>query len=160
MGDEVIVVGVGNPLRGDDGVGLEVARRLRERAGAGVTVRELEGEGIALLDLWEGARAVLLIDSVRSGAPPGTIHRVEATERPLPAELRSSTSTHAVGVGDAIELARALGRLPRPLVVYGVEGDRFETGAALSPDVAAAVDRLADALLREARELAADVEPA
>jgi hydrogenase maturation protease len=160
VSDEVIVVGVGNPLRGDDGVGLEVARRLRERAGAGVTVRELEGEGIALLDLWEGARAVLLIDSVRSGAPPGTIHRVEATERPLPAELRSSTSTHAVGVGDAIELARALGRLPSPLVVYGVEGDRFETGAALSPDVAAAVDRLADALLREARELAADVEPA
>jgi hydrogenase maturation protease len=150
-----MVVGVGNALRGDDGAGLEVARRVRERADAdGVLVRELEGEGVGLLDLWTGARAVVLVDSVRSGDAPGTVHRVDATGGPLPAGLRASTSTHAVGVAEAIELARALGRLPDRLVVYGIEGGRFDTGAELSPGVAAAIDRVADAVLSEARALA------
>lgn len=150
-----MVIGVGNTLRGDDGVGLEVARRLGRRAeAAGVAVRELEGEGIGLLDVWQDASAVVLVDGVRSGADPGTIHRIEVTDRPLPARLQSSSSTHAVGVGEAIELARALGRLPSRLVIYGVEGGRFKTGAELSPGVAAAVDTVADAVLREASELA------
>ena len=154
MGERVLLVGVGNPLRGDDGVGLEVVRRLRRRAeSAGVGVRELEGEGIGLLDVWEDARAVVLVDGVRSGADPGTIHRIEVTDGPLPAGLRSSSSTHAVGVGEAIELARTLGRLPSRLVIYGIEGEGFETGAALSPGVAAAVGSVADAVLDEAREL-------
>ena len=82
----------------------------------------------------------MLVDAVRSGAAPGTSTASTVADRPLPAGLRSSTSTHAVGIGEAIELARALGRLPRRLVVYGVEGRRFDAGAALSPDVAAAVD--------------------
>jgi hydrogenase maturation protease len=152
-----MVVGVGNSLRGDDGVGLEVARRVRERAD--VAVRELEGEGVGLLDAWADARAVLLVDSVRSGAAPGTVHRVDATDHPLPAELRGSTSTHAFGVAEAIELARALGRLPHRLVVYGVEGGRFETGAGLSRNVAAVVDSVADAVVGDARELALDLQP-
>jgi hydrogenase maturation protease len=150
-----MIVGVGNALRGDDGAGLEVARRVRQRPDADhVLVRELEGEGVRLLDLWTGARAVVLVDSVRSGVAPGTVHRVDATGGPLPAGLRTSTSTHAVGVAEAIELARALGRLPNRLVVYGIEADAFDTGAELSPDVAAAVDRVADAVLGEARALA------
>jgi hydrogenase maturation protease len=149
-----MVVGVGNALRGDDGVGLEVARRLRERADD-VNVRALEGEGIGLLDVWSGAGAVLLVDGVRSGAAPGTLHRVDATDRRLPAELRGSTSTHALGIAQAIELARTLGRLPRRLVVFGIEGSRFDTGADLSPAVAAVVDDVADRVLREARGLAA-----
>jgi hydrogenase maturation protease len=158
VAEDVLVVGVGNALRGDDGAGVAVVRRLRERAGADeLAVRELEGEGIGLLDAWAGARAVLLVDSIRSGAAPGTIHRVEATGRPLPAELRSSTSTHAIGVADAIELARALGRLPDRLVVYGIEGGRFDAGAELSPAVAAAIDGVIDAVLHEGRALAADV---
>jgi hydrogenase maturation protease len=92
---------------------------------------------------------------VRSGAAPGTVHRFEVAERPLPAGLRSSTSTHAVGIGEAIELARALGRLPSRLVVYAVEGQCFEAGATLSGAVAAAVDRVAEVVLDEARQLAA-----
>jgi len=97
----------------------------------------------------------VLVDTVRSGAAPGTIHRVEVTDRPIPASLRSSSSTHAVGVGQAIELARALGRLPTRPVVYGIEGASFDAGAALSGDVAAAVVRVADAVLDEACGLAA-----
>jgi hydrogenase maturation protease len=149
-----MVVGVGNALRGDDGAGPEVARRLRGRAGAAdVAVRELEGEGVGLLDLWEGARAVVVVDTVRSGAAPGTIHRLDVTHRPLPAGLRGSSSTHAIGIAEAIELARVLGRLPRRVIVYGVEGRNFRAGAALSPAVAENLAGVADAVLNEARLL-------
>jgi hydrogenase maturation protease len=151
----VIVIGVGNALRHDDAAGLEVARRLRERAGAeGVEVREEAGEAVALLDLWEGAEAVVLVDAVRSGAAPGTIHRVEATSKPIPARLRGPASTHVLGIYEAIELARALDRLPGRVVVYGVEGRRFGAGIGLSDEVRAVTDRLADTVLSEALELA------
>jgi len=163
----VVVIGVGNALRQDDGAGLEVARRLRGRADAAETgvgaalampaelaVLEYEGEPLGLLELWEGARGAVLVDAIRSGAAPGTIHRVDASREPIPAPLRGSSSTHAVGVGDAIELARALGRLPARVVVYGVEGACFDAGSGLSGEVEGVVDSLAEAVLREARELA------
>ena len=93
----------------------------------------------------------MLVDTVRSGAAPGTIHRVEVTDRPIPASLRSSSSTHAVGVGQAIELARALGRLPSRLDVYAVEGADFALGAGLSAPVAQTVRSLAVTIARAAR---------
>lgn len=150
----VVVIGVGNALRHDDAAGLEIARRLRARADdAGVTVYEHEGETLALLDVWEGADAVVLVDAIRSGATPGTIHRVEATAAPIPVRLRGSSSTHAVGVGEAIELARTLHRLPERVVLFGVEGRRFDAGGGLSEEVEAITGELADAVLREACEL-------
>ena len=108
----VLVIGVGNHLRGDDGAGPEVARRLHGLEQAGhIRVRAHEGEGLGLLELWEGASAVVLVDTVRSGAPPGTIHRLEFTTEPVPTGAQHSTS-HAVGPAEAIELGRALGALP------------------------------------------------
>jgi hydrogenase maturation protease len=152
VGDHVVVIGVGNRLRGDDAAGLEVARRVREGSVPdGVVVRELEGEGVGLLDLWSGADAVVLVDTIRSGARAGAIRRLDASTEPLPATLRGSSSTHAVGVAEAIELARALGRLPARVVVYGIEGRRFDAGAPVSPDVVTALDAAADAVLAELR---------
>ena len=151
----VMVIGVGNALRHDDGAGLVVARRLcARRGGVPIVVREHEGETLALLDLWAGSDAVVLVDAIRSGARPGTIHRFDASERPLPRELRGSSSTHAVGIGEAIELARSLQRLPRRVLVLGVEGRRFDAGVGLSAEVEAGVDSLADVVLGEARALA------
>jgi hydrogenase maturation protease len=147
--DDVVVIGVGNRLRGDDAAGLEIARRLRERT-EGVAVRELEGEGIGLLELWGRARAVILVDTIRSGASVGAIQRLDASAGPLPANLRGSSSTHAVGVAEAIELARTLGRLPARVVVYGIEGRRFDAGAPISPEVQASLDAVSEAVLREA----------
>ena len=144
------MIGVGNPLRGDDGVGLLVAQRVRELAGPEVEVLELEGEPSRLIDAWEGADTAAVVDAVSSGAEAGTVMRFEAHEEPLPASL-AAFSTHALGLGDAIEIARALGRLPRRLIVYAIEGARFEAGARPSPAVAASVDRAAEAVLGEAR---------
>lgn len=150
----VLVIGVGNALRRDDAAGLEIVRRMRARAEAGEIATYLhEGEALALLDIWEGADAVVLVDAIRSGARPGTIHRVDATSAAIPVALRGSSSTHAVGAGEAIELARALGRLPRTVLLFGVEGHRFDAGERLSEEVEAIVEELADAVLAGAIEL-------
>ena len=135
-----VVIGIGNALRGDDGAGGAVAERLR-----GVACDE---EPSRLIEVWEGADAAILIDTVVSGASPGTLHRFDASAEPIPARaLRSST--HAIGLAETIELARALGRLPARIVVYGIEGASFGAGAPLTPEVEAAVDRLVTTIEEE-----------
>ena len=137
----LIVIGVGNAWRGDDAAGLAVARRLRELALDDIEVREVEGDATALVDLWVRATHVVVVDAAASGAPPGTVSRFDAIAMPLPARTVRS-STHAFGVPDAVELARALGRLPERLDVYAIEGARFTAGDRLSPAVEQAVDEL------------------
>ncbi len=144
------MIGVGNSLRGDDAAGLEVAMRLRGEPG--IEVHAHAGEGIDLISMWDGADAVLLVDTVRSGAPPGTLHRFDVAGQPLPSALARQAG-HAISVGTAIELARALGRLPANAIVFGIEGERFETGSAPSAAVLAAIESLLDAVRAEARTL-------
>ncbi len=149
---EVLVIGVGNRYRGDDRAGLAVAQALR--TDGALDVRESEGEPIALLDTWGNAASVVLVDAVSSGAEPGTIHRFDASTTPLPASLRGSTSTHAVGLGATIELARTLGRLPEQVIVYGIEGADFGAGEELSHGVAAALETLTGRVAAEAHTIA------
>jgi hydrogenase maturation protease len=138
----VVVIGVGNELRGDDRAGLEAVRRVCEsKLPASVRVHLHQGEAVDLLELWDGADAAVLVDTVRSGAPPGTIHRLDSSEVPLPSPVRRSSS-HTIGIAEVIELARALGTLPSKILVYGVEGRQFEAGTELSREVAEALDRL------------------
>jgi hydrogenase maturation protease len=141
------VVGVGNRWRGDDAAGLEVVARLAGTLPAEVELVAREGEPTSLVDDWEDAGAVWLVDAVVSGTAPGTLHRVDVREQELPAELFRA-STHHFGLAETVELARALGRLPQRLVVLGIEGERFTLGEGLSPAVDAAVD-VAVASLRE-----------
>ena len=146
-----VVIGVGNALRGDDGVGLAVAAALETRVPPGVSVVSCEQEPSRLLDAWEGAQSAIVVDASASGAEPGTVTRFDASAIPVPAGVFRS-STHAFGVGDAIEVARALGRLPAHVLVYAVEGDGFAAGAPLSAAVAAAVDEVAHAVLADLGE--------
>jgi hydrogenase maturation protease len=145
----VVAVGVGNPYRSDDGAGLAVAERLRETAPE-IEVVTCEQEPLRLLDAWSGADLAIVVDAVSSGATPGTVHRFDATSEPVPSTVFRG-STHALGVGDAIELARTLGRLPDRVLVFGIEGERFTAGDRLSPAVAVAVEPLASELGEEAR---------
>jgi hydrogenase maturation protease len=150
--EELLIVGCGNPLRGDDAVGLVVARALRRRLGRQVPVQEHRGDGTALLDVWRGARSVIMVDAA-TGAPASGVARFNVTAAPLPADLRSY-STHAFGVVEAVELARALGELPATLVVYAVYGRRFAYGAGLSAEAKAAARQAIAAVAREADLLA------
>ena len=155
---KVVVVGVGNAVRGDDAAGLVVAERVRRRAADGVDVVECEQEPTRLLDAWAGADLALVVDASLSGAEPGTIRRFDAIAEHVPARTFRS-STHAFGIGDAVELGRALGRLPERVVVFGIEGADFALGSGLSAPVASAVDEVAEAVLGELEEAACTSEP-
>jgi hydrogenase maturation protease len=150
-----VVIGVGNAFRRDDGVGhatTESLRRCTPRA-TGVVVTDLDGEATRLIDAWDGADVAMVIDAMCSGAEPGAVERVEidprATDAPLRLPTPARSSTHAVGVGEALALGRALDRLPRRLVVYAVEGAEFGAGPGLSAAVEAAVEQVAGRIRRE-----------
>ena len=150
MGEDAVVIGVGNPDRGDDGVGVEVLARLEGAVPAGVRLVRLSGaDPSQIMEAWNGAARVFVVDAIVSGAPAGTVRRFDAAAGPLPAEVHLA-STHVLGAGAAVELARVLGRLPASLTVYGVEGASFTVGTGLTPAVAAgaaqAAARIAEAV--------------
>jgi hydrogenase maturation protease len=142
------VIGVGNRWRSDDAAGLEVVARLRGALPDEIELLEREGEPTSLIDAWRGADAAWVVDAVSSGAQPGTLHRLDAAERELPAEI-FRTSTHHFGLAEAVELGRVVGALPPRLVVFGIEAARLEVGDSLTVEVAAAVDRAAEAVRGE-----------
>ncbi|KAB2943480.1 MAG: hydrogenase maturation protease [Hyphomicrobium sp.] len=143
-----VVLGIGNPDRGDDAAGREVVQRLRGALPQDVLLAEETGEVVRILARIEGAEAAYLIDACASGAPPGSVSRFDVAEARLP-QHASAASTHGLGLAEAIELARALGQLPTRCIVYAIEGARFEPGASLSPAVGTAVDEVAQRLRAE-----------
>lgn len=146
-----VVIGLGNALRGDDAAGPATVEQLRPRLNGTVRLLTLN-DPLQLPDCWEGADLAIVCDAVCSGATPGTLHRFEAHAAPLPASVRPALSSHGIGLAEVVELARRLGRLPRRLVIFGIEGHCFEPGTPLSPEVAAAVPRAAEAILQELRD--------
>jgi hydrogenase maturation protease len=112
---------------------------------------ELEETSGGLMDLMEvgiNYSKVILVDAVVTGAVPGTLHRWNVKDRPLPASL-SSCSTHGFDLAGAVELNRVLNRLPQSLVIYGIEARQFETGSGLSPEVISAATASQGLLLEE-----------
>jgi hydrogenase maturation protease len=142
------IIGLGNEFRGDDAVGLLAARRLRERLDLSVDVLEAEGDGLALLDLMEGADQVMLIDAVKSGGHPGTTIRLDLLEESHWGRL-VPCSTHAIGIPEAIDLARELRRLPKQIILYGIEIGSLESGAALSASVRGGLESVVEQMLKE-----------
>jgi hydrogenase maturation protease len=147
------VIGVGNPWRTDDGAGPAVARALRGRLGPGVRVVERTGEATELIEALDGAATAILVDAVSSGGPPGTVHRLPGA---VLAAAPAPASTHGLSLGHALDLARALRRLPGRVVLYGIEVADVGHGDALSPAVARAVGRVADLIVRDVGAQSAD----
>lgn len=142
LGPRVLIVGIGNEMRGDDAAGLLVVRRLRE-LDVVADIHECDGDGAELMDLWRDAEEVILIDVVRSGAPPGTIHSFDPCTEPIAAAFRNNPSTHLFSVAEAIEVARSMLRLPPRMRVYGIEGSEFSLGTAPSAEVITAIETVA-----------------
>lgn len=149
----MLVIAVGNSYRSDDGAGPELAARVRALHLPGVSVIEALGD-VGLIDTWTGYGDVIVLDAVQSGAAPGTVIRLDVTRAPLPRQW-FRLSSHQVGVADAVELARALHKLPPSLVFVGIEGKRFDEGQRLSPEVSAALDEAAALVAAESRHAAA-----
>ncbi len=143
-----LIIGVGNADRGDDGAGLAAVKLLRRRLDhdGGVRLIEHWGEASGLVEAMAGWDRVLIVDAASSRKMPGTWQILDASAAPLPSDL-TETSSHGFGVAQAIELARALGSLPGHCRVYAIEGESFETGAALSDCVQEAVHAVADDII-------------
>lgn len=129
-----LVIGVGNPLRGDDGAGCEAVALLASRFKHKADFARKSGEATELMDAWEGRDFVIIIDAAQSGKAPGTVTRLAVTDCRLMHEQLQS-STHSFGVEQAIELSRALHTLPCRCVVYAIEGKNFGHGRGCSEEV-------------------------
>lgn len=150
------IIGLGQTLRGDDAAGIEALQTWQQafpesaaRSNVGVQYSELPG--LALIDLLHGFDAAILVDAVNSAAPPGTVHRLDATD--LKGFAPGSISAHGWGVAETLELAEQL-QPPGPQVrirLVGIEGHCMELGASMSAAVR-------DALPIAARAIQAEVE--
>ena len=146
MSAQVAIIAIGNEYRRDDGVGMAVLRRLTDVIPPGLGLTCVDGEPSRLMDAWAGSRLAILLDAAACvPAHPGRIHRSTVPGVDAPA----STSSHGLGVPEAVELARVLDRLPERLVVLTVEAADTGYGKGLSEPVAAAVPALVAAVLAE-----------
>jgi hydrogenase maturation protease len=143
-----LVVGIGNPDRGDDGFGPAVARRLNGQVSSQACIIERSGDALALIEEWSGIPFVIVIDAMAPISNPGQVHCLDLTNSSLPIGF-APRSSHAFGLAETIELARSLGRLPQCLVAYLVEGQQFATGAPMSLAVGDAVEGVAERVVGE-----------
>lgn len=148
MPNNVIVVGIGHPLRGDDSLGFNMIEALIGQLPNHITLAKMLGDMIELLDMFAQYSQVFLVDAIVTGqAMPGTIHRL--TEKTLSLSSYCRASTHSFDLGQVIELARSLQALPQALIIYGIEAKQFEHGKSLSPEVLAQFDVLKEKIITE-----------
>jgi len=170
------IIGCGNCDRGDDAVGVLVARRLHalgvethvvetrgiETHGVeipGLEIVEHSGESFSLIDRWTGSDRIILVDATAPSGTPGQIRVWNVPADRLPEDV-FPCSTHAYGVREAVELACTMNLLPQILLVYGIEGKQFSFGAPLSPQVERAVETAVQQLLELARTMTAPAQVA
>jgi hydrogenase maturation protease len=145
---KVVVAGLGSEYRRDDGAGLVVADRVASLFPDVDAIGPL-AEPLDLLGRWDDADLAVVIDTVRSGAIPGTITLIDLGNDEV-SETRpvvTATSTHGIGLVGALRIARALECAPRRAVVVAIEGNEFGPGIGLSPAVDHAVNHAVEHVL-------------
>ena len=141
----IVVIGIGQTLRGDDGVGIRAVQRWQAAYSSTASHARLRVEleelpGLSLLDRLSGADAAILVDAVRSGAPPGRLYRLELSD--LDAFSPESDSAHGWGVAETLSLGRRLypENLPGVIILIGIEAGDMQLGDHLSREVSDALD--------------------
>lgn len=145
----VLVLGLGNPLMGDDGIGVRVVEELRGRElPDGVALADGGTTGLGLVGLMEGYQRVIVVDAADMGQAPGNVLKFEPSE----VQFRASgamLSLHQVGFGEVLALAKALGVSPPEVTIIGVQPKRTAIGEELSPEVEGAIPQCTRMLLNE-----------
>lgn len=153
----VIVTATGNPWRGDDAVGVLVLRALASRLPGDAAVLFDGGcDGPSLVDAWAGFDTAICVDACASAGAPGRIRRIDPATEALP-RAGNKGSSHALGLAEAIALAKALSREPERIIVYAVEGACFDHGAPVTAAVAAAAAQVSECIVAEVAALRAGV---
>lgn len=147
---DIIIVGIGNPYRGDDASGWAVIDGLMKKVEMGSVIRLVKQRGdiAELIDLFGQYKTVYLVDACRSHAPNGTWRRIDVQKEPI-LEENPQTSTHGFSVSQAISLAKNLGQLPNKLILYVISSDSYTISDTFSPCVAKSVDLVVEAILNE-----------
>ena len=145
----ILVLGIGNLIMSDDGIGVRVVQLLsgRYRFPAGVSIVDGGTLGLDLLPKLEGVERLLVVDAVEMGRPPGSIVRLCGDDVPVVLETR--LSPHQVGLKDLLAVAMLQGFMPREMVLWGVQPERCELGMELSEVVAVQLVFLVDRVLNE-----------
>ena len=144
----LLVLGLGSPHRGDDSLGPEVIDALRLSLPMSAHKAVLPCQPSTLMESWQRANKVILVDAVRSGGTPGNILRFDLLQQDLPKELLA-VSAHALGVAETLALAKLLGKLPAQLHFIGVVGQDFRVGHSMSAAVEEAKYQIVQELLAE-----------
>ena len=143
----IVIIGIGNGYRRDDGVGIAVAAALDARAIPNVVVKTGIADPMSLLEAWTGASLVVIIDAaVASPSTPGRIRRCELTDVAIQFE---GLHSHSIDVGRTYAMGQALGRVPGELVIFTIEVPHTDHGIGLSPAVAGAVAKMVDTVVAE-----------
>lgn len=150
ISSHILVIGVGERHKHDEQVGLYVARRIREESGGAIRVVDETKDVLDLMELWQTADVVFVVDAVVDGKGVGAIHHFEVgpstgCDEVIPADI--SFSLRVLGLADAIHLAESLNMLPARLIVYGIEAECFKPGEGLSLDVLAAAEQVTKEIL-------------
>lgn len=145
---EVLIAGIGNPSRADDGAGWTVIDRLEQCQFSNITLSKQQGDIAKLLEQFSSHSTVYLIDACQLEAPLSTWFRIDALKNPIPHNAKQ-TSTHGFTLSEAIELAKNLGQLPNKLIVYAIVGHDFSMHEGLSPSVLQATDAVYQAITQE-----------
>ena len=150
ISSHILVIGVGERHKHDEQVGLYVAQRIREESGGAVRVVDETKDILDLMELWQTADVVFVVDAVVDGKGVGAIHRFEVgpgtgCDEVIPTNV--SFSLRVLGLADAIHLAESLDMLPARLIVYGIEAECFKPGEGLSLGVLAAAEQVTREIL-------------
>lgn len=159
-----LIIGLGNPLRGDDGVGVCAAQMLASRPlPRGVEVVDGGTQGLGIVNLMEGRRRVVLVDAADVSKAPGefarfTLDETRLLDDPTERDARGDgrLSVHDAGLRDALLLAQALKMLPKEVIIFGVQPARLEWDSSLSPEVEATLPKLIAAVLEETQNKGED----
>ena len=149
--DRLLVLGLGNVLLSDDGLGIAAVSLLERhyQAPDGVSVLDGGTLGLALLPLLEEADDAILVDAVRADAPPGSLVRLDGDA--VPPAVRERLSPHQIGVADLLDGVRLRGRSPRRIALLGLVPETLELGVARSAAVEAGIPDLVERIVTEAR---------
>ena len=156
---DILVLGIGNVLLTDEGIGVRALKELERRYTFPENVELLDGgtAGIELLRHIRNRDYLIIIDAMKFNQEPGTVSRVEGND--VPAAFRTRISPHQLGLSDLLAAAMLTGELPENLVLFGVEPESLDIGLNLTDTVEASVEKLTGAIIDELRSIGCSIVP-
>lgn len=149
---KTLVLGVGNILLGDEGIGVHALNEIKQRYSFNPEVEIIDGGtmGLDLLPFIEGRKNLLILDAVNLGKSPGVIQVIEGNN--IPKILRTKLSVHQIGLPDMLAAAEIMGIVPEELCLIGIQPETIETGIGLSESVESRMDDIISAVLKKLDE--------